>query len=985
MSKRGYWLCSVVLLAALLPHTAAAQTRRITGTVVRSESNEPVGDAVVSVIGSGGATSVLTDDAGNFAISAPAGVVRIRVSALGYAVREVVIPANQSTVTISLKFSPFHLDALVVTGQATTVERRTATTSVDYVSGQDISAVPASSMVDAMNGKVTGVNIQSNSGAPGGGMQMQIRGNNTLLGGFNPLYVVDGVIYSDAEIAGGRGYANAEASPSTEADPVSRIADLNPADIQSIQILKGAAASSIYGSKAANGVVVITTKRGAAGAARFTVTQRVGLYTPLKLLGSRHWTQAAADSVYGNGADAFFQNNANPYYDLYGLVYDQRKPSYETLVSLSGGSDATRYYVSGDWKQDEGIERNTDAGDRSLRLNIDHDFRSNLTLHVSSAYNRSANDRGWDNNCNNFGCMGYAMAYIPSFFDISRDATGAFPNPYSIAGIPSNPLQLSALGVNHAETNRFTGGAHLNWDAISNDRQSLRFVVAGGLDTFDQNDQVWAPNELYFQQVSSLPGVAVQTNGRSFYQNWNLNAIHKWQASTWYASTSAGLQYEDQRLHTDQILTRNLLPGQRNVNQGTNTTPSESLRRERTIALYAQEQLSLFNERLNVQGGLRAERSSVNGDIQKYFIYPKVSGAYRFLDVLGQGNEIKLRAAYGETGNQPLFGQKFTNLSTPQLGGQQGVTVSTTSGYSNIEPERLKELEFGIDGTVMNDRLTWEITQFQRNTTNLLLQRVPAPSSGFTSQLFNGGKIRNSGTEISLGISPLITSSSNWVSQITFTRYTSEVVDLAGLPPFFPPQSGFGNLGRTFIQEGRPITQIIGFDFKGDGSGTRADTLAQLGNTAPDFRMGFVNTLRYKAANLRVTVDWQHGGDVINLTAFLMDDGRTSPDWGTASWQARYNGYLHGVIKPYIEDASFVKLREIALDVDVPRSVIDALHLGANSLRVGISGRNLFMWTGYSGLDPEVANFGSASVRNNLDISPYPPSRSVFFNISVGF
>jgi hypothetical protein len=421
------------------------------------------------------------------------------------------------------------------------------------------------------------------------------------------------------------------------------------------------------------------------------------------------------------------------------------------------------------------------------------------------------------------------------------------------------------------------------------------------------------------------------------------------------------------------------------VNQGTNTTPTENLTRERTFALYAQEEINLFNERLTVQGGLRAERSSVNGSIGKYFVYPKLSGSYRFLDVLGAGNEVKLRAAYGETGNQPLFGQKFTNLNAPQLGGEQGVTVSTTSGFSGIEPERLKEIEVGIDGTMMDNRLTWEITRFRRNTTNLLLQRVPAPSSGFTSQLFNGGKIRNEGTEISVGFTPVVTPTSRWISQVSFTRYTSEVVDLAGLPSFFPAQSGFGNLGRTYIQEGRPITQIIGFDFRGDGSKTRADTLAQLGNSAPDFRMGFVNTWSFRSLSLRAVVDWQHGGDVINLTEFLTDDGQTSPDWGTDSWQARYDGYLHGVISPYIEDASFVKVREVGLDWNVPPDVVEGLNLGARTLRVGVTGRNLFMWAGYSGLDPEVANFGSASVRNNLDISPYPPSRSIFFNVSVGF
>ncbi len=982
MLKRGFSLLGIVALAALMPATLAAQTRRITGQVVRSGTSEPVSGVEIAVVGRTAATSALTDANGRFAVNAPAGEVTIAARALGYVDGQVVVAADQSTVTISLRFSPFDLDKLVVTGQATTVSRRDATTAISYVSGDEVSGVPAASMVDALNGRITGANIQSNSGAPGGGLQIQIRGNSTILGGFDPLFVVDGVIYSNASIPGGRGLANAEASPTTEADPISRIADLNPADIESIEVLKGAAASSIYGSKAGNGVVVITTKRGEAGSPHFTVTQRVGVSSPLKLMDSRRWTEEDAVDVYGAGAAAFFQGSGSSFHDLASMVYDNRKPSYETLASLSGGSENTRYFISGDWKNDEGIERNTSAGQQSIRVNVDHDFDPRLHLHVSTAYNRALNDRGWDNNCNNFGCMGYALSYIPSFFDITKSADGTYPEPL-IANINSNPLQLAALGVNHEETNRFTGGLRLDWNVFEDERQSFRVTVGGGLDTFDQNNQVWAPNELFFEQVAALPGAAVDGDARSLSDDWNINGVHSWRPGGFSATTSFGIQYEDLKLHSAQILTRNLLPGQRNVNQGTNITPSESLTRTRTIALYGQEEVNLFEDRLKLQGGLRAERGSVNGDIARYFIYPKASGAYRFKDLLGAGSEIKLRASYGESGNQPLFGQKFTNLNTPQLGGQQGITVSTASGFSNIEPERLKEIEVGMDGSALNDRLTWELTGFRRNSTNLLLQRVPAPSTGFATQLFNGGEIRNSGVEAMLGLTPLLTSRGSWISRISFTRYTNEVVDLAGLPPFFPPQSGFGNLGRTYIQEGRPVTQIIGFDFAADG--TRADTLSQLGNSAPDFRIGFVNDFRYRSLNLNVVVDWQHGGDVINLTRFLQDDGQTSPDWGQPSWEKRYAGYLHGVIQPYIEDASFVKVREVALNVDVPPDLIDAIHLGARSLKVGVAGRNLFMWTGYSGLDPEVANFGSASVRNNLDISPYPPSRTLFFNVTVGF
>ncbi|MBA4156799.1 MAG: SusC/RagA family TonB-linked outer membrane protein, partial [Gemmatimonadetes bacterium] len=960
MDRRMFWLFSVVLLAMAVPAALDAQDRRITGQVTRAGTGEPVPAAAVTVIGETRSQPVLTDASGRYSIAAPAGEVRLQVRAFSYTRAEVAVPAAATTMDIALQSDVFGLDEVVVTGQATSIERRSATTAIAYVSREEITRVAAPTLLNSLSGKVTGVNLQTNSGAPGGGIQMQIRGNNTILGAFDPLYVVDGVIYSNASIPSGRGFVNAAASTTLEADAVNRIADLNPADIASIEILKGAAASSIYGSKASNGVVVITTVRGQASAPRINVTQRVGVSTPLRLLESRQWTLDSAVVRYGEAARPFFEGNSNPYFDQYSQVYSNRSPSYETIADVSGGTENTRYYLSGSWKRDEGIERATGASRQGLRVNVDQVLGPTLDVKVSSVYNRSENDRGWNNNCNNFGCHGYAMAYIPSFVSFDRrNPDGTYVEP--TVGVQSNPLQLTELGVNHEETNRFTGGLTLGWNAFARGAQSLRVVAAGGLDGFDQSNDVWSPNDLFFERPQALPGESVESGGRSMFYNWNLNGIHNWEASRWTANTSFGVQYEDRRLNTFLIRTQNLLPGQRNVNQGTNITASENLTQERTFALYAQEALHLLDERLLLLGGLRAERSSVNGDVNRYHVFPKLSASYRFLDLLGAGSEVKLRAAYGETGNQPLFGQKFTNLGTPQLGGQQGITVSTASGFAGVEPERLKEIEGGIDGLALNDRLMWEITGFTRNTTNLLLQRVPTPSSGFTSQTFNGGKIRNNGIEVGLGYTPLRTASALWITRGTFTRYTSEVVDLAGLPAFFPAASGFGNLGRTRIEVGKPITQLVGFDF--DESGNRAATLSQLGNTAPDFRVGFTNDVRYRALNINAVLDWQQGGSIINLTRYLYDDGRTSEDWGTPAWEARYQGYLKGVIQPYIEDATFVKLREVAVSVDVPPSLVP-LNWGADRLSIGLTGRNLFMWTRYTGVDPEVANFGASAVRN---------------------
>ena len=969
-----------VAAALFAPAAASAQSRIITGTVTISATGQPLPDAVVSLIG--GTSETRTTANGQFRLAAPAGPVTVVARSIGYKRLTKALGADATRVDFALEKDLLMLESVVVTGQATTVERRSATTAVAHVSGEELNRVASPTIENALVGKVSGVNLQSNSGAPGGGIQMQIRGNNTILGSFDPLYVIDGVIYSNASIASGRGDVNDAAFATAEDDAVNRVADVNPADIESIEILKGAAASSIYGSKAANGVVIITTKRGQAGQNNVRVTQRFGQFRPSRTLDSRRWTEDAAVAKYGAKVAHWFDGNPNPYFNPFDQVFTPGNLSYETLADVSGGTDRTRYFLGLTNKHDGGIERNTGFGRQGLRVNLDQELGNRVTAKVSSVFNRATNDRGWNNNCNNFACHGYAFAYTPSFVNYSeRDANGNYLTPDW--GIQANPLQTTDLAKNHEETNRFTGGLTLDWNAITSGRQSLRFVVGGGLDVFQQSNDIWAPNELFTERNQSLPGTALENQGNSKYYNWNANVVHNYTGGGWSLGSSGGLQYEDRQLHTSRIETSNLVPGQRNVGQGTNTTGVENLTQERTVALYGQEEVRLLNELLLVQAGLRAERSSVNGDVNKFNFFPKISASYRILGLLGVGSEIKPRIAYGETGNLPIFGQKFTLLNTPQLGGSSGFTVAGGSGFAGVQPERVKEVEVGVDGIAMNSRLTWELTGFRRNTTNLLLQRVPAPSTGFTSQVFNGGKIRNQGLEGVLGITPIQRANLQWVMRTTYTRYTSKVLDLAGLPPFRPPLSGFGGLGVTFIEVGKPLTQLIGRAFDENGDPTPSNV--QIGNTAPDYRMGLVNDVTYRNFSLTTVLDYQHGGDIINLTQFLYDDSGLAADYGSPEWEYRMTGYNGGVMTPYIEDASFLKLREVSLSAQVPDRYLQKLPLGARSLRLSLSGRNLLTWQRYSGLDAEVANLGNAAIRNNLDVAAYPPSRSIFFEISAGF
>jgi TonB-linked SusC/RagA family outer membrane protein len=858
------------------------------------------------------------------------------------------------------------------------------------VTAEDVTKVAAPTIESSLTGRVAGVNLQSNSGAPGGGIQMQIRGNNTILGAYDPLYVIDGVIYSNVRIAGGRGQIDDAAFATAEDDPVNRVADINPADVASIEILKSAAASSIYGSKAANGVVVITTNRGQQGRPQATITTRVGSFSLANKLQSRRFASVAEAKARFTGAtaqaaiDSIAAANGGqlPYIDQYDEVWHYRSPSYEVVGDVSGGSGTTRYFVSGTWKKDQGIEDNTEFGRQGLRVNVDQSLGANVDIHVSSVFNRASHARGWDNNCNNFACGGYFLAYEPSFVDLRPRTDGTFRNPIPGLEQAANPIQTSTFAENHTETNRFTGGVTADFAAFTTDISSLKLVAAVGSDIFQQQDNLWSPNDLFYEQPQTLPGEAIQNNGVGRNINWSMNGIYQRQFGTAGTTTSTGLQFEDRQLGTSRIRTQNLVPGQQNVNQGTLTTVLENFTKERTLAFYVNEQALLSGERIILAGGVRAERSSVNGNVNKYYIFPHLSGGYRFTDLVGSGSELKLRGSYGETGNQPLFGQKFTTLLTPQLGGQNGFTLSTNSGSPNIEPERLKEWEGGFDARFLDSRATLEATYYNRHTTNLLLQRVPAPSSGFATQTFNGGEVGNRGFEVVAGYAPIQRPDASLLLRGTFTSNRSKVIDLP-VPGFRPPLSGFGGLGVTFIEEGQSLTQIKAFAY--DASGNPTATIVKVGDSSPDYRIGLTSDLTWHAFSFGTVWDYQHGGDIINLTSFLYIDSQLSPDYGTPAYARKVAGYNDGVMTPFIEDATFLKLREVSIGWLVPPKVARAIGWGLRDLRLSVTARNLVTWTNYSGVDPEVANLGDAAIRNNLDIAPYPPSRAFFFNLSVGF
>lgn len=1000
MKIRGSWVA--LLLLALLPAAASAQDRTVTGQVIAAENGAPLADVSIQLVGTQRGT--LSGPDGSFRLEVPAGAVSLRAQMLGRATRTVEVDAGATSVQIMLNLDALNLDEIVVTGAATSVARRNLANAVSTVAAEELDRAPASSFEQQLAGKIAGADIQSNSGAPGGGLQVSLRGVSTIIGSATPLYVVDGVIVSDIAVqsgadvllssGGGTGFS------SSQDNAANRIADLNPNDIENIEILKGASAAAIYGSKANNGVIVITTKRGRAGEPEFSLTQRFGVSQLSNKLGLRRFeTLEDAVDAFGPTAADYWEPGA--YYDHEEFLAGNQPLSHETALSVAGGSGETRYFASGLVKHDGGILTGTYHDKQSMRLNLDQSLggRASMALNMNAVHSKTG--RGFTNNDNRSVSYWMALASTPSFVDLRQNEDGSWPeNPYA----NSNPLHTADAARNDENVWRIITSGDLQIDALQSDEHTLRMSLTGGIDFFNLKSVVFAPPELQFEPIDQKPGTSYLAHSNNLNLNSSANLVHTWQPRNLglTATTSFGVQYERRELDIAQILNEDLVVGQTNIDAG--TTPGVFQQRQlvKDLGLFAQEELLLFDERLLLTAGIRADRSSNNADVDKYYFYPKFAGSYRFIEPFSGVDELKVRSAWGQAGNQPVYGDKFSTLNSGNINGLQTLRISTTTVAEDLHPERQKEIEGGVDLVLFNRRAQVEATYYQRRITELLLQRALPPSSGYNTAIFNGGVLKTTGFEAAVQVFPVQTEDLSWNSRVTFSTDETIVEELP-VPPF--RAGGFGtSLGGFQVEEGASATQIVGRDTttivndpRCDGDcpiGTRIVT--GIGDANPDFRLGFANEFTAGPFSVYGLLDWQSGGNVVNLTAWLYDLSKTADDYadactipgcldGETLGDARLRLYPGRTSKVWLEDASFVKLREVTLTYDLPAELVQSVWSRASSLRLSFSGRNLLTFTDYSGMDPEVSNFGTQAIGRNIDVAPYPPSRSFWLSLDLTF
>ena len=996
-------LMLAILAALAMPSALLAQTRVLTGRVVDAASRAGVPGAIISVSGTTLVTQATGD--GQFRLTIPASEVTVSFRGLGFRRENIRVPSTQLTIEVPLTREATQLSEVVVTGAATSQERRNIATAVSSVSSEEIARVPAASLDNALQGKIVGAQINMNSGAPGGGGQIQIRGVTSVLGNGEPLFVVDGVIISNATISTGINAvsrASGSGFNTTQDNSTNRLADVNPADIENVQVLKSAAATAIYGSKATNGVVLITTKRGRTGATRVGLTQRFGQYQATRLLGSRRFTQAAAIELFGADsavAKTYCPAAQCPYYDYQGRLYGQNKLSHETQVSLSGGSENTKVFLSALHKDDRGTELATGAIRQSLRMNADHTFGSRFSSNVSAAISRSKSERGISNNDNTFVSPIYAFGYTPAIIDLEEKVLGRYVDNNvvrTLTGIGTNPFQTLQSLRNVEDVWRMIASGTVRMNAYTSDRQSLAFALTGGLDRYNAGSETYSPNSLQYEADDGFLGTASQGEALSTQFNSTLSAVHTYTPgargmipflST--ATTSFGAQYEDRALNRYSVIARGLVPTISLIDQGTPTI-SQTPTAVRDQAFFANEELLMFDEKLSMSARVRAERSSVNGDRNKYFLWPAASAAYRIVAPFARADEIKLRAAVGTSGNQANYGNRDVTIAGLGLiDGRTALGVPGTLGNPAIEPEKMREFEYGMDAQFFDSRAGLEVNVFDRSITDLLLQAPLPASSGFTQQFLNGGNLVTKGVEVALNLVPM-RGPVLWNARVQYSTFKSRVKSLPDrVADFAIANSGFGaQYGRGRIARGQISTAIWGNLTRPDS--TVVDTI--LADANPKFQMNFSSDFTYKGFTVSGLLDWRKGGSVSNMTQNLFDEGSNSYDYDQASPVAgvplgayrysQWNGGRNAGV--YIQDGSYVKLREITVAYQVPAALANR-YTGGRDMRISFSGRNLATWSDYWSFDPEVNNFGNQSVVRFVDLAPFPPSRSLFVGFDVAY
>ena len=947
-------------------------SQQISGTVQDDESN-PIPGVTIVVEGSDSGTT--SDFDGNFSIDANTGDI-LTFSFIGF--ETITVPASGDQMSIIMNTEDTLLDEVVITGLGTSVRRRNLANAVATVSSEELVGKTNQSTIDgALYGKIPGVNITSSSGAPGGGFALRLRGISSINGNNQPLFILDGVYLNNNEIPSGLRFASG-ANRGNEENPPNRIADIDPNDIENIEVLKGASAAAIYGTRANAGVIIITTKKGKSGETKINFSQNLGFSEISNRLGMRDWTASSVEDAFGAAEVQKYNNAINSFglRDYEDEIYGNKGIISDSKISISGGNEKTQFYVATSYRDEEGIIKKTGFDRFSLRANIDHKISNTFDLSSSSNFVQGQSRRSFTGNENEGGLSyGYTLAFTRPWINLYPDTSGNYPNNPNYAG---NPLFVRDKALNNDDNNRFIQSLKLTTKIIETEKDRLRMIWSGGLDFLANETYVYVPENHQAQNGGDNGFIGV---GKNNFKNYNLLGLAVWNRDALDGdlalTTQGGVSY----LKRDADLVFNqatqLIPGQTTLGQGSAQSISQTQSEIQEFGYFGQVEGN-YKDQFIATVGYRADKSSLNGDPNKFYGFPKASLAvnvHKFGDWnTGAIDQIKLRAAYGETGSSASFGSIFTSLNSVSIGGVGGSSVASLRGDANIEPETSQEFEVGIDLRFIQ-KIGFEFSYYNRNVKDLILSRSLPTSSGFSTETTNLADLENKGIELGINIDAFSNERFSWTSGVQFWLNRSEVTRLE-VPAFPQPGAGFGlGLGTFYIQQGQPVTQLVG-NING--------TPTQIGNVEPDFQVSFNNNFTIsKNLEIGFLIHWKEGGENINLSKLLTDLGGITADLDTPEGQTRAS--LGFVPDRFIEPSAYMRLREAAIYYTLPQNTFSWLSSDISSVKIGLTGRNLITITDYSSYDPETSTNGGSGLSSGIEVTPFPNSRQYLFSLNVNF
>ncbi|HET9683179.1 MAG TPA: SusC/RagA family TonB-linked outer membrane protein [Gemmatimonadaceae bacterium] len=1013
----------------------------VVGRVTDQGTQAPVEGVQVLVVGSQRGTQ--TDAQGRYSIGGvPVGAHDIRARRVGYTsrVQTVTVQSGQSvTADFTLTQAVTQLQEVVVnavTGQAQ--RRAEGGTNTGYIDTTMLNQGAITKMSDVLQGRVAGVNLQSASGAAGSSQRIRIRGANSLSLSNEPLLYVDGVQFSNNKggfTLGGQDY--------------SRLNDINPEDIENIEVLKGPAAAALYGSNAANGVILVTTKKGRSGQTRFGGYAEAGTSKDVNNYPLNYAALTTIDAskpyyepqggylnvpaAIGAGAPYDICPNYRAAIPTGQTVNGQTSCNQDVLLSfdqfrdprttpfqtgtrakfganVSGGNSGQTFYVAADKQREDGVLRPNNFDQTSARGNFNTRLGSQANASISTSYvtnstNRISSDNSIFSPLIN-GLLGPAQ-YIPG---MESDTVGSAGNRYG-SYFGYNTFDQRKVQADQS-VDRFVIGANLNYTPLS----WLRLNGNAGLDYFSRYDQQSInPNELPLSQSYIL---GFHQGQRSNSHNWTSNAS----ATGTYALTSdlqttttVGGAFQRQLFESAYCYGVGIPSGTRSCSATTSQfAVAESYTDDRTVSSFAREELA-YADKLFLSGSVRADNNS--GLVSGLAYFPQANVSYMiskesWFPQVADVSELRLRAGIGQAGLRPTYGaaQTFYGASAVQSNNTETpALILSNTGNSELKLERTTETEAGFDIGFLGDRITGQYTAFRRRSKDALISVPLPPSAGLTGSVYrNLGSVSNRGQEFGLNATILDRSNVRFEGRLTATTLHNNIDALgAGVAPIV------FNRGAQAHREGYPTGAFFALPIKyndadGNGKLTRAEVtvdsskiipslgLAYVGPSLPTNTQGIGGDLTlFKQFTISTLFERRGGNRQLNYTEyFRCRTQNANPFYGECSALANPNAslasqaafigaqYMSATPYGYIEDASFVKWRELTVRYDVPQSIGNR-YRALNGLSFSVSGRNLHTWTKYTGLDPEINETGGGSNFTQGEFNTQPPVRTITFRVDI--